>query len=721
MKKNKGKKQLKKVGTATTLTFALTTANLSPLAYAGELEVEEAMISTSIELNSIKEELFNEEREEREEGEEKEEEINNEEVVINRDSELNNNQIEIQSSVNTFDLSSWTFKEYSTSIILDKYNGTDTNIVIPGEINGKQVKIGNMKCFEDIKSTINSLVFREENGKKVQAPGTIGSYIFKGYTSLENVDFSGLDTSTTNNMSNISGMFMDCTSLVNLNLSGFITSKVNNISYIFNNCNSLKNVDLTGVDTSKVTSMRYMFNGCESLAYLDLMNFNTEQVIDIDNMFRNCTSLTNLDLSSFNTSKVTTMTNLFIGCSSLGSINFGDNFNTSQVLTMNNMFKDCSSLENLDLNKFDTSSVINMSYMFSNSGVPSLDLRSFDTSSVINMQGMFYNTGDLKKIIFGDNFKTYSVKNMSYMFCSSKVEDLNLSKFDTSSVNNTAYMFAGLENIVLLDLSKFNLNNVTEGNMLNMFKRNILSDSHGNISETDSVVNAKELLVVTTDSKLVNYNYIDDSCLPVGPTLDANGGIFIDGESINSKYKVHVIDNLEKSTIDKIINLALSSEEPTRNGYNFIAWESSPQSYNYIPYIDILNKTYYAKWEKYTPVTLPDDVPVDTTDKPVTLPDDVPVEDEEILDGTENDDMMVEPETTLPDNSNKAPDNSNKVPEINEDNIANNEDSNDINPTSKPSENNFLVQTGNFRAIAYTGLGLMSLIVGLFINMKKKN
>ena len=669
-KNNKEKKQFKKVRTATVLTVALATTNLSTLAYAGELEVEENMINISIESNNIKEELFTEEREEREENEE---EINNEDVVINKDSELINNQIETQSSVNTFDLSSWTYKEYSTSIILDKYNGTDINIVIPGEINGKQVKIGTMNCFEDIKSTINSLVFREKNGKKVQAPSTIGNYIFKGYASLENVDFSGLDTSTTNNMSNISGMFVDCTSLVNVNLSGFITSKVNDISYMFTNCNSLKNVNLTGVDTSNVTSMRYMFEGCKSLEKIELDNFNTENVTDMDNMFRNCSSLRSLDLSSFDTSKVTSMINLFIGCNSLENITFSNKFNTSSVVKMNNMFKDCNSLKNLDLSSFDTSSVINMSYMFSNSGVSNLDLSSFDTSSVTNMQGMFYNTGELKNITFGEKFNTSLVENMSYMFCSTSLESLDLSKFDTSSLTNTSYMFAKLDNIKILDLSKFNLENVQESKMNNMFKKNIIADSEGNITEVDLDSSKKELLVITKDNKLVNYDYISDACLPVGPTLDANGGEFLNGDKISYKFKIHTIDAFDKITIDEITNRALSSEKPTKDGYIFVSWEPQLPTMDENNLWDRLNTTYYANWD------------IISIEKPEG---DVAVPEEDVIIVTDEDKTTQSGET---------------------------------NSTVQSSGNNSLPQTGDLSSLGCLALGLASTISGVFINRKKKN
>ena len=68
------------------------------------------------------------------------------------------------------------------------------------------------------------------------------------------------------------------------------------------------------------------------------------------------------------------------------------NFDTSSVTNMEYMFSDCSGLTSLDLPNFNTSSVTDMGGMFSDcSGLTSLDLSNFNTSSVTSMGFMFYN------------------------------------------------------------------------------------------------------------------------------------------------------------------------------------------------------------------------------------------------------------------------------------------------------------------------------------------
>ena len=78
-------------------------------------------------------------------------------------------------------------------------------------------------------------------------------------------------------------------------------------------------------NTSRVTNMSSMFLGCSSLMSLNLSSFNTENVTNMSRMFgtdgwgNGCSSLTSLDLSNFNTENVTDMSGMFSGCGSLAS------------------------------------------------------------------------------------------------------------------------------------------------------------------------------------------------------------------------------------------------------------------------------------------------------------------------------------------------------------------------------------------------------------------
>ena len=119
-----------------------------------------------------------------------------------------------------------------------------------------------------------------------------------------------------------------------------------------------------------------------------------------------------MNLKSFNTSSVTNMSLMFSGCSSLTSLDLS-NFNTSSVTNMSLMFDDCSSLTSLDLSSFNTSNVTNMSFMFLGcSSLTTLNLCGFNTSNVTNMSSMFYNCLKLQTQINIMNAGTTSYSGM---------------------------------------------------------------------------------------------------------------------------------------------------------------------------------------------------------------------------------------------------------------------------------------------------------------------
>ena len=226
----------------------------------------------------------------------------------------------------------------------------------------------------------------------------------------------GLEWLNTEKVTDMWGMFSDCSSLTSLDMSGFNTEKVTTMYIMFSGCSSLTSLDLGGFNTENVTDMRWMFSGCSSLTNLDLGGFNTENVTDMTRMFQGCSSLTNLDLSGFNTENVTNMDGMFAICSSLTNLDL-TRFNTEKVTDMNAMFAFCSSLTNLDLSGFNTEKVTDMRWMFQNcSNLTTLDLSRFNTEKVTTMRGMFSGCSGLKSIFAGNEWSTDNVANGTEMF-----------------------------------------------------------------------------------------------------------------------------------------------------------------------------------------------------------------------------------------------------------------------------------------------------------------
>ena len=178
-------------------------------------------------------------------------------------------------------------------------------------------------------------------------------------------------------LTNMSYMFYNCSSLTNIDLSSFNTNQVINMSYMFYLCSSFAILDLSKINTNKVINMSRMFSYCKSLKNINLLSFNTKQVTDISYMFEACSSLSEINLSSFNTNKVLYMEGMFNNCSSLKKIIFSSLFRTANAISMSYMFNDCTNLEELDLSLFEAYNLKNISGMF----FRCFTLRKIDLSS----------------------------------------------------------------------------------------------------------------------------------------------------------------------------------------------------------------------------------------------------------------------------------------------------------------------------------------------------
>ena len=257
-----------------------------------------------------------------------------------------------------------------------------------------------MRYLLGINSTdIKRVVF--DKSFKTYAPTSLKGF-FAWLTNLETIkDLKYLNTEQVTNMSY---MFSDCSALTSLDLSNFNTAKVRDMSYMFYRCSALSSLDLSNFNTAIVTNMSYMFSDCSTLSSLDLSNFNTAIVTNMSYMFNGCSALSSLDLSNFNTAIVTNMSYMFFNCANLSSLDLS-NFNTAIVSDMSLMFGGCSVLSSLDLSNFYTKEVRDMSYMFSRCSALTTIYASdkFVTSKVQSGISMFSACKNLKGTIL--NYK----------------------------------------------------------------------------------------------------------------------------------------------------------------------------------------------------------------------------------------------------------------------------------------------------------------------------
>lgn len=315
--------------------------------------------------------------------------------------------------------------------------------------------------------------------------------MFFNFNWIEELDLSDFDTS---NVTNMWGVFAWCSSLEEINLSGWDFSKYNSSPLMMNMTYgwlpSLKKLDMS--NTKYGTTMNYAFWWLSTLEEIVLEWVDTSAVTNMWAMFNGDSKLRELNLGGRNTSNVISMSNMFGWCSSLEEINL-DWIDTSNVTDMSNMFNGCKSLTWLDLSSWNVGGVSNMYWLFNNCELEEINLSWWDFRKAISdywlmqkfypsnyynlryikkldltnakfswsMSSAFYDMENLEEIKL-DWVDTSKVTDMQRMFynCHS-LKDLNVSSFNTSNVTSMYQMFYWCSSLTWLDLSNLNTSNTT--------------------------------------------------------------------------------------------------------------------------------------------------------------------------------------------------------------------------------------------------------------------
>lgn len=194
-----------------------------------------------------------------------------------------------------------------------------------------------------------------KDSKMRYLPKTDTSSLFSSNMFQGDINLIAIPSISIKKLSNVSYFFYNCTNLVSFALTDM--GEITTMSFCFQDCISLRRIDLSGWIFTKVTSCSFMFNGCKKL---ETVKFGDSVATNLNGstsyMFFNCNSLKEVDLSRFVTSKVTDMSGMFGGCNSLKHINLS-NFDTTRVSSMFSMFDGCNKLEYLDIRNFVTNNV----------------------------------------------------------------------------------------------------------------------------------------------------------------------------------------------------------------------------------------------------------------------------------------------------------------------------------------------------------------------------
>lgn len=329
-----------------------------------------------------------------------------------------------------------------------------------------------------------------------------------------------------------------------------------NPSYLFNQVEYFKKADSLPASTpwwsaSIPTSERQIYvwlsNDSKTIYWwsdADIVYMNE----DASEMFRDINGgakkMKEIDISGINTSRVKNMSKMFQADYNIyEKIIFGD-IDTSNVENMSGMFASGNyspgqEVESLDLSRFNTSKVKDMSVMFIGTHSPVIDLTHFDTSNVENMSGMFGENYNVKKInLAGLNVK--KVRNVTNMFYNNSspnqttLKEINMSGWQLDLVTDLGRLFQSL-----IKLESINLSNFSAKNAISM------SEIFHNCSSL------KELNLSTfTIEKVVN---MDDAF----SDLDSLERIDLSGLNTSSVKSMHQMFRNQRTA--NLVNLDLSS------------------------------------------------------------------------------------------------------------------------------------------------------------------
>ncbi len=176
-------------------------------------------------------------------------------------------------------------------------------------------------------------------------------------------------------------------------------------------------------------------------------NADASNVISLQNAFGYTTNLEKLDLSKWNTNKVTNVSYMFTR-SSLKEINISG-WNAEKITNASYMCGNSSSLNTLKMNGWSVSGITTMSNMFSGcTNLSILEMNDLDTSHVTNMENCFFSCSNLTSLDLS-SFDTSSVSSFYQMFvyCSSLTHINFGTKFNMgkcTNLNSVRGMFTGI-------------------------------------------------------------------------------------------------------------------------------------------------------------------------------------------------------------------------------------------------------------------------------------
>lgn len=308
---------------------------------------------------------------------------------------------------------------------------------------------------------ITSMFKNLPNVQKIVLPNVFNTASVTDFNSFlaDNIRLTTLENSDKIKLTNATDTNHMFANTISLDIKDFIhhieSENITDASYMFYRTTSSQNITIpTTFKTNRISNMKDMFGGFK-VPLLDISNMNFDSATTMEEMLSgaNPDEIT-LDDNKYSAQQIiwpdhpveapylASLRGLYKGNHYLGQIVF-PKINSHSLTDLGYMFSELGTrITRLDLTGLDTSLVENTEGMFTYDTFDFAPVKiAFDTSNVKNMQSMFYYTTTQDGTIDLTGLNVSNVVTMSNTLGSSYLEVIDLTGWDTSSVEDMSHMF----------------------------------------------------------------------------------------------------------------------------------------------------------------------------------------------------------------------------------------------------------------------------------------
>ena len=331
-------------------------------------------------------------------------------------------------------------------------------------------------------------------------------------------------------------------------LENLNTSEVYDMYGMFRSCSSLTNLDVSGFKTDNVTDMMGVFYGCSSLTSLDVSGFKTDNVTKMSRMFGGCYNLTSLDVSGFKTDNVKDMGNMFANCYELSTIYASERWNMDNVEYTESMFSDCSKIVGGEGTTYDPD--------HTNNDYARIDEGPSKPGYFTKKAPQYYT---ITYMVDGEEFKSLYLEVGTAI----TAEDEPTKK---------GYTFSGWSEIP--ETMPAHDVTVTGTFTVNKYKLTYMVDG-----EEYKTFEVEYGTAITAEDEPTKEGYTFSGWSEIPETMPAHD-VTVTGTFTVNKYKLtYMVDGEEYKTSEVEYGTAITAEdEPTKEGYTFSGWSEIPET-----------------------------------------------------------------------------------------------------------------------------------------------